>query len=232
MKKGDYVEFIDVYEPNDLVRIEPGTKATVTGTYLTSGFVDLIVKSASKYEFKKVPICYLRKYTGLVDEHKPTTYDPAYSAYDSNIISSLYSNLIIPKHEVEIATNESQINFPKFYSEPLTDSNVDYEKVTKEPVYFEFVNVGEALNKLKAYEYTSTPCKQQEEKEEFLFSTVNKGGDVRVLTFKVTSKRYINNTLVEVKTVDETGYTETHDLRVTHFYKTFEEALNAIDPPF
>jgi hypothetical protein len=115
-------------------------------------------------------------------------------------------------------------------SEPLTDSNVDYEKVTKEPVYFEFVNVGEALNKLKAYEYTNTPCKQREEKEEFLFSTVNRGGEIRVLTFKVTSKRYINNTLVEVVTVDETGFVKIYDLRKVHFYKTFEEALNSLQP--
>ena len=38
-------------------------------------------------------------------------------------------------------------------STPLTDPSVDYEKITENPVYFEFVDVGKALNKLKRLEH-------------------------------------------------------------------------------
>ena len=38
----------------------------------------------------------------------------------------------------------------------LTDPNTDYESVSEKPVYFEFVNVGEALNKLKNLEHYNT----------------------------------------------------------------------------
>lgn len=35
----------------------------------------------------------------------------------------------------------------------LTDKDTDYEAIYKEPIYFEFVNVGQALNRLKNFEY-------------------------------------------------------------------------------
>ena len=38
----------------------------------------------------------------------------------------------------------------------LTDPNTDYEKITENPIYFEFVDIGKALNKLKAYEHCDT----------------------------------------------------------------------------
>lgn len=36
----------------------------------------------------------------------------------------------------------------------LTDPDIDYEKITENPIYFEFVDIGKALNKLKEYEHS------------------------------------------------------------------------------
>lgn len=48
----------------------------------------------------------------------------------------------------------SKITLPSIdYENCLTDPNVDYEALSEEPVYYEFVDIGKALNKLKKYEH-------------------------------------------------------------------------------
>lgn len=61
------------------------------------------------------------------------------------IIDSVKPNPIIPKPIIPSAG----------YGNCLTDPNVDYEALSEEPVYYEFIDIGKALNKLKEYEYTT-----------------------------------------------------------------------------
>ena len=87
----------------------------------------------------------------------------------------------------------------------LTDPDTDYEAVTKSRVYFEFVDVGKALNKLKNIEHSKDysikkPTEDFSKKDYAL--KVSKYGRIHVVEILST----INPDKVQVKEVD-TGYT-------------------------
>jgi hypothetical protein len=108
----------------------------------------------------------------------------------------------------------------------ITDPEVDYTKIVKSPVYFEFIDVGEALNKLKEYE---NHCTVRIINEEVVSGQPFRLGDV---VYYISSKgvspnihcaKVAKTTPWSVTLVFPSKRTYTYD--ISEIYKTYDEAL-------
>ena len=77
----------------------------------------------------------------------------------------------------------------------FTDPNVDYEALSEEPVYYEFIDIGKALNKLKKYEHLG--CKPSDSEEEELIYIINLRSHKVVTPYLVLKKEYNGRDLIK-----------------------------------
>ena len=104
----------------------------------------------------------------------------------------------------------------------LTDPNIDYEKVSENPIYFEFVDIGKALNKLKDYEHSKQPecpvTKLEECALKYVVCHHPASSALRIHTGILTG---VNSCTLEVQYED--GDIHTYDRNVV--FDTYTEAL-------
>ena len=112
--------------------------------------------------------------------------------------------------------------------EALTDPNTDYESVSEKPVYFEFVNVGEALNKLKKLEHDDTVRLTEPSyiRAKRVAYYVNDGA---IFVALITKDEYKLGKLVKVnaKIIHDNHGDIT--LNIEHLFYTIEDALEYIE---
>ena len=104
----------------------------------------------------------------------------------------------------------------------LTDPNIDYEKVSENPIYFEFVDIGKALNKLKDYEHSKQPeCSVTKLEKYALKYVVCRSPLDRCLHIHVGTLTGVNKNTLDVQFED--GVIRTYDRNVV--FNTYTEAL-------
>lgn len=106
----------------------------------------------------------------------------------------------------------------------LTDPDIDYEKVSENPIYFEFVDIGKALNKLKDYEHCNakqTDCSVIELEKHALKYIVCHHPASSALRIHTGILTGVNKHTLEVQFED--GTIHTYDRNVV--FNTYTEAL-------
>lgn len=125
------------FKEGDIVQITvPGYKAPIGSIGV---IVDYIAKDRISVDFgKTIGIIALSEW------NLKSLVEAVYTSTIDNVIEAVKPNPIVPSTG---------------YGDYLTDPNVDYEALSEEPVYYEFIDIGKALNRLKHYEF-ETPLKQ------------------------------------------------------------------------
>ena len=108
-------------------------------------------------------------------------------------------------------------------TDALTSKDVDYESIVKTPVYYDFINVGEALNKLKSYEHYTT---KHIEDIKFVVDYVG----CRILPILVKSMEYRGTSLTKVTymAADLTIHRYVPSLSTLQIFDTFSEASKSL----
>ena len=108
-------------------------------------------------------------------------------------------------------------------TDAMTSKDVDYESIVKTPVYYDFINVGEALNKLKSYEHYTT---KHIEDIKFVVDYVG----CRILPILVKSMEYSGTSLTKVTymAADLTIHRYVPSLSTLKIFDTFLEASKSL----
>lgn len=119
-------------------------------------------------------------------------------------------------------TNFEKINMDyNIINTVYTDVNTDYNSISKEPVYFEFVNIGEALTKLQYYEHALYEhFSEKIQNEKYLVPTKD-----RILPIYVTKREFRGSSLVKIEFIDCVGDTIIKEAPFTNMFNSFQEAL-------
>ena len=110
----------------------------------------------------------------------------------------------------------------------ITDPDTDYESVSENPVYFEFVNVGEALNKLKKLEHdTIVSCTAPKYigDKRVAYCVV----DGTIFVALISKEEYRSKTLTKVTAKLFHNTDDYSPIAVDHLFNTIEDALAYIE---
>lgn len=112
--------------------------------------------------------------------------------------------------------------------ERLTDPDVDYTKVSKTPVYFEFIDLGEALNKLKEYENLEGKKDKIDRlnNEKYIIHWDRTAYCIKPIY--ITQREYRGNSLISISYLDSNGLLKSAKLGELCMFDSFQEALARI----
>ena len=193
------------FKEGDIVQVTtPGYKAYIGCIGIV---VDYIAKDRISVDFGKTIGTIALNECDLVPISKPV-----YTSTINNVIEAVKPNTIIPNPIVSSTG----------YGDCLTDPNVDYEALSEEPMYYEFIDIGKALNKLKTYEHcckTEQPIDMDFKKGETVFFIT----ELKTIGCGLVYSSNIRTVCIEFPTKGASVYD------ISKVFKTYRQALEYLE---